>query len=362
MAPKRKRTTRISEASEPAAVEENGDSPKMTLRPRKVRVLSPPAHNTRSKHLSQDLDGLEETLNTPPNKREVAALRADTSPKAVRKVVEEAEGEEQGEQPAELNQNKAEEAQEEDSDSDAAPEAVSLTKSQADARKKTANQAKAAKDQDTKAKQRRRDRDAKLKSQAEEREKRRKEREEDDEKRKKLGLAALPETHTNGINGHVEDAEDSEAEEVEFELQNEIEDEFDPTTAAFLPQSILDALPTSRSPTPPLKPQPTTTMLSKNLTLLTKHTHRGVTKLPLPQPPKDVVVAPRTTVSVLQDKNKSKYLPPMIEVKGKVVKENWLLGRNTLAGLGGKNLQKGRQGKMGSSKVVRRPWGKTSFT
>jgi U3 snoRNA associated len=332
VANKRKRVNN-AEASEPAKkakaaspVPEDSSS-RMVLRPRKARAASPPTRKARSrKNTNAETSQLGDEAVEGDQSELFSSELQDVSlpPKSPTPEPAHDENETTLQEPTDppVVSSQAEE-QDVDSDSDAAPEAISLSTSQALSLKRSAAEARAHKDQEVAAKQKRRQRDARLKSQAEDRAQKKKEEEEE------LQAAA-------------------EVQELD-------------ATAEFLPQHILDALPSRRSPSPPGSKSKAFPTLPKSQLLVQKYTKHGVVKLPVPEPPKDLTIDSRTTVSVLE--KQSQMLPPKIEQRGRTTRDNWLLGRNSLSKLGGQKGLAGKQfaskagSKLPNYKMERRAWG-----
>jgi hypothetical protein len=217
-----------------------------------------------------------------------------------------------------------------DSDSDSAPETISLAASAVKSRLKNAEVAKAAKGLAVEHKRKRKERDERLKQQAT-----------PSIKKKKLQEVDVRPSHTLVID------EDKKG----YQPPQDIRDEgvllSNPVQLPkFLPQSLLDALPSERKATPEMDMR-----LDKSAIVRNNHDYNHIIKLPSANKPKDLTIGP-LSVSVLEKINK--VLPPKVVSKSKGIQNNWLRGRTTMA-----SLTRGHT-KATLSKGVRmerKPWG-----
>jgi U3 small nucleolar RNA-associated protein 16 len=216
-----------------------------------------------------------------------------------------------------------------DSSDNEAPEAISLSTSKAQSRAKEATQAKAIKEAEARARKKRKERQEKLDEQAKDRETKRRRKEEED-----AVIAA-------------ENASSSEDEETDKDLEDADEDV--QMTDGYLPASLLADLPDVRPPTPPPEEDEEE---EKTRDPSKKFTKKGVVILPSSTGQKDLQLG-SMSVSILEKRN-GRLPPPKVHTKGNSVRENWLRGRNSIAGA---VKVKTKRVKVRSGRVQRKPFG-----
>jgi hypothetical protein len=290
------------------------DVPRMALRPRKVRILSPPAQpeKSRTKRASKK-DAVVENVDAA---EEEAEKDAEEESKLEKASSPERNGDHDGEEVGGILSNEETRETDDDSDSDAAPETISLSTSQAVSRKRSAQESRATQEREAKSKQKRRERDSKLKAQAAERSKK-----------------AVPAEAPEFPNNSEEDRRIAPLNTLDGTSQSEM-----------LPQHILDALPTPRAPGPSAG-----VIVTKSSSSDQKLTKPRSQKLP-----QDLVVNSRMTVAVLTSKS-SGTLPPPVAHKRQLIRADLLLGRpyhiQTSTG-------KRKRADEPRLRVTRRPWGR----
>lgn len=218
-----------------------------------------------------------------------------------------------------------------ESDEDEAPEAISLTKSAAESKVRSATATNAARKQAESDKKRRRDRDERLKDQR--------------KTSKKQKVEKKPAVDSEEPSASDEE-EDGPAEELVLDEQGRL--------PQYLPQSLLDSLPTERAPTPDSEDEGEGAGKAKKRNL---HEYRGSFRLPLAKKVKDLTIGESLSVSVLEKRNE--LLAPKIEQRSKGIRQNWLRGRNDMAASGLRGGVKRKVRVLPKARMERRPWGKT---
>jgi len=211
------------------------------------------------------------------------------------------------------------------SDSDEAPEVLTTSAAASKAALSAQDTARALLAQQEKARQKRLDRQQRVKEEQADKRKR------EDKRAKKIARKIAKQ----------------QAAAATEDLDSEPEDLNTSTLPSLLPQSLLSSLPTHRLPTPPpTKPTLTPAQLhAQKLNSHIKFLERS------DKTPKDRK-AGKHSVAVLRQGKKA--LPPKVSKGSRNVREGWLKGREKAGKVQGRHV--------GSGRVERRGFGKTSFT
>lgn len=231
-----------------------------------------------------------------------------------------------------------------DDDSDEAPEAVTTKAAAQAVRKAQAGAAKARKAQEDATRNKRRDRNMALAEQARNTDGRRSKHPAQEQCVQNLAHLEL-ESSDHDDN----DDDDDNVEEIDggrlITEDTVTWDQAPNKLPKYLPQELLDAAPAIRPLSPPI------TIKSSSLAAASR-----LNKLALldPKQPKDITRGP-VKVRVMQDIASLKFMPPKAERKKgtqREVRDTWMLGRQGRFG--------SSKGVIGSGKVERRSWGKSS--